>query len=173
MSSEAVPKLEPEMAAVAGVQHGDVVTDVMADDDPIFEIDQELAQRFGFFQAGFGLVAGDAVDRHRCKIMSDRHQDFEGVSEQDLLIDDRHGAEGDEPVAPGVETRGLRIEHHETNLLHGCLVGPGAIEASEVLRHHGQWIGSGHRSRIESKLAEVSSSTSSTVRKQPLSTCWS
>lgn len=137
VSSERFRSSNPEMAAVARVQHGDVVTDVMADDDAIFEIHQELAQRFGFFQAGFGLVAGDAVDRHRGKVMSDRHQDLEGVPEQDLLIDDRHGAECDEPVAPGVETRGLRIEHHETNLLDGCLLGPGTIEASEVLHHHG------------------------------------
>lgn len=109
-----VPVFKPdaELALARGVEHGQVVIDVMPYDDSVAKVIEKLHQGLALAQGVEGLGSCDSVNQRSNGIVTDPKQSFEAVRQEDLGLFDGNGTDAHDTIPCRAQAGGFAIEHH-------------------------------------------------------------
>src|SRR6187200_1782804 len=136
----AVQQMHSPVTLAGRIEGGDVVTDVMAHDDPVADVVEKPFQCLRFLDAAAAFVARHAVHRNRARVLVNSEQRVEGVVEPDLTGAYGDGSDRDQPIVARIQAGRFGVEHDEANLIDRSVIGPGGLEllavASDERRLH-------------------------------------
>ncbi len=114
------------------------MADMVPDDHAVAKIVEKGLERLWLLDTFLALVPRDAVHGDGRRVLGQLEQRVEGVLDQDVPVDHRDRADGDEAVGARIQAGRFRIEHDEAHLPDRRLVVPGLLEGRAVSLEKGR-----------------------------------